>query len=135
MKLPNKDVYRYIKIGLVVILVGVIIFRWIDIYLDEKLIKSNYYITKGKIINYYKIGDIETPYIEYEYIVNKKYYKRTVIPKRRGDSLYTEFYKYNDQFYWVIYYKDNHQKSLINLNVNTTINDTNFPIERIGEFY
>jgi len=135
MKLTGSNLSKYFKIALAIILFCTVIIKWSGDYFDKAQIKMNYSISKGKIVNYYKIGDIGTPYLKYEYKVDENYYLRSVIPKRRKDSCYTDFSLCKDRYYWVIYSRSHPYKSLINLDFSTTKDDTCFPTEMINEFY
>jgi len=80
---------------------------------DRVLIKNNYSITKGRFVDYDKVGDTSTPYITYSYEVEGKLYKRQVYGDRKYEYCYRN--DCSNLLFWVIYSPANPEKSLIDL--------------------
>ena len=103
----------------IVIVIGVIIIVGIN-YLnktnDKKFVISDYLITTGIIIDYSIIGDTNSHYITYEYVIGGRSYERTVYyPSRNLEFIYGNIEKYSNWHFLVLYSKQNNSKSVIDL--------------------
>ncbi len=61
------------------------------------------------------IGDFSTRYLTYEYYVNARRYTRYITPRKNIDYRYYHLNSCKEWKFWVIYSKENTDKSLIDL--------------------
>ena len=109
------------KIILLNILFVIIIFLVMKIgeklRIEEKQnILNNYSITIGRIIDIGRWGDPGSKTIIYSYKVDSIEYKRSIYPMIYYPECETNFNLCKEKRFWVIYYKSDPRKSLINLN-------------------
>ncbi len=113
--LINKQDVKWVVLS--VLMIFLIIWTTRTAIINRKEIRKDYKIAQGKIINYWEFGVDETHYIEYEYVVEGKKYKRKI---NLSNEILDTFEENNPRSYekycfWVIYSPKNPQKSLINL--------------------
>ncbi|RPH27707.1 MAG: hypothetical protein EHM93_19150 [Bacteroidales bacterium] len=89
---------------------------WLYNYNDKKIVLRNYKTSRGKIINYYRIGVEGVAYLEYEYFVPNKKYRREICPiSNKYDFCDRNIERCKNKEFWVIYSRKYPSKSLINL--------------------
>jgi hypothetical protein len=81
--------------------------------------------TKGYMIQYEEVGEMESPYVTYNYLVNNKFYKGSVSSPSFSICEH-DFSKCKNKQFWVAYEKSNPSNSAINLDIE--IQDLKRPV-------
>lgn len=86
------------------------------------------------MIGYKEVGSDRNAYVEYSYTVNGVKYSRRTGSTWRFPECYKNVYGCRDKRFWVIYSKEDHSKSLINLEIEIqNIPNPKFP-ETLKDF-
>ena len=136
MKREQKELLILSIIGL--ILLSTIGIGTYNAIINRKEIKNNYDITEGRIIDYFEVGVEENESVIYEYEANGiKYQRETSSPRKFKNCKEgsTFFYLCKEYRFWVIYKKDEHSRSLINLHQRIDrLADPIFPKDKLHLF-
>lgn len=116
----------------IVILIGIVIILFVWYYLDAKKtseIKNNFDKTLGTLINYKDATGVEGTniVIEYKYWAGAKMYSRKIQTMSKFQRCQDNPLNCMGKKYWVIYQKDNPEKSLINMEFEIKGDSTLFP--------
>lgn len=107
-KINKRDIVIVI---FVIIIVG---FNYFNKTNDKKLVINDYLITTGVITDYSIIGDANSHYITYEYVIGERRYERTVYyPSRDLEFIYDNIEKHSNWQFLVLCSKINNSKSII----------------------
>lgn len=126
LRKSNLNILQFL---LYLVIFGFAGYKIVDYYSDKAVVKNNYNLTIGKIIEYNEIGIEPKRFITYSYTVNGKLYKREICcPKKTYDECGENISLCDKKRFVVLYSKAHPEKSLIDLTLDIKeIKDPIFP--------
>jgi hypothetical protein len=101
---------------LYLVIFGFASYKIVEYYSDKAIVKNNYKLTIGKIVEYDEIGIEPKSFLTYSYTANGKLYKREICcPNKVYDGCAENIALCDKKRFVVLYSKSHPEKSLIDL--------------------